>query len=335
MSAKRFRKVDPRIWNDYKFTHVSFCARFLFLFFLTHQNLTILGMLKIHKENLAVELGLSNLFDKPFDKTLSEGFDELVDAGLIEYDSAGLVVIKNFIKYNPPDNQNIVKSWGKGKDFLPECPLFYQHLKRLKRFCRERGDAYLKAFDSSFSEIETVPETVTQTVPETVTQTVPETVTQTIPETVTQTREKIEDRKIEEKKETYKERKPPNAFSIPKPPDVTDQTWNDFVQLRKVKKAPVTETCIQGFRREAEKADITLEAALSVTVLHGWQGFKADWLRNKNRQSNGGYAKPPPKTNQRYDDVCENLPDDFYPPPCAYDLRDFDLNGKLIKKEGK
>ena len=138
-----------------------------------------------------------------------------------------------------------------------------------------------------------------------------------------------------EKERNIKERKPPNAFSIPKPPDVTDQTWNDFVQLRKVKKAPVTETCIQGFRREAEKADITLEAALSVTVLHGWQGFKADWLRNKKRQSNGGYAKPPPKTNQRYDDVCENLPDDFYPPPCAYDLRDFDLNGKLIKKEGK
>lgn len=139
-----------------------------------------------------------------------------------------------------------------------------------------------------------------------------------------------------EKKETYKERNHTSNFSIPKPPDVTDQTWNDFVQLRKAKKAPVTETCIQGFRREAEKADITLEAALSVTVLHGWQGFKADWLRNKKRpQSSSGYDKPPPKTNQRYDDVCENLPDDFFPPPGAYDLKDFDLNGKLIKKEGK
>ena len=49
-----------------------------------------------------------------------------------------------------------------------------------------------------------------------------------------------------------------------RPDDVTEQTWNDFAEQRKASKAPLTATALEGIRREAGKAGISLEAALQV-----------------------------------------------------------------------
>ena len=62
------------------------------------------------------------------------------------------------------------------------------------------------------------------------------------------------------------------------PPDVSVAVWNDWCALRKSKRAAVTATCIDGIRREAEKAGITLEAAMAMACHRGWVGFKAEWL---------------------------------------------------------
>jgi uncharacterized protein YdaU (DUF1376 family) len=62
------------------------------------------------------------------------------------------------------------------------------------------------------------------------------------------------------------------------PDGVSDFVWQDFVILRKNKKAAITTTAINGFVREAAKAGITLEAALRLCCERGWTGFKADWL---------------------------------------------------------
>lgn len=59
--------------------------------------------------------------------------------------------------------------------------------------------------------------------------------------------------------------------------DVTDQTFSDFIELRKAKKAPVTLRAIEGIRSEAEKAGISLENALIECCSRGWIGFKAEW----------------------------------------------------------
>lgn len=67
------------------------------------------------------------------------------------------------------------------------------------------------------------------------------------------------------------------TFAIDCPEDVSASTWTDFVTLRKSKKAPITNTVIKGFRREAAAAGITLERAIEVACEMGWQGFRADW----------------------------------------------------------
>lgn len=86
---------------------------------------------------------------------------------------------------------------------------------------------------------------------------------------------------------------PKKTTIIKKPDDVSNQVWNDFNNLREAKKAPVTETVISRMRQEAQKINWTLEQAIIETCAQGWQGFKADYVRNRNsnqksNQKSGG-----------------------------------------------
>lgn len=71
--------------------------------------------------------------------------------------------------------------------------------------------------------------------------------------------------------------------TAPAPGDVDAQVWADWLALRKAKKAPVTETVIDGARREAAKAGMTFEAFLRVWCQRGSQGLQADWLKPHER----------------------------------------------------
>jgi hypothetical protein len=64
-----------------------------------------------------------------------------------------------------------------------------------------------------------------------------------------------------------------------RPSDVSDLVWNDWVKLRNKKRAEITETAIEGIRREANKAGVTLDFALSEACQRGWTGFKAEWVK--------------------------------------------------------
>ena len=69
------------------------------------------------------------------------------------------------------------------------------------------------------------------------------------------------------------------AEPVPKPDDVTEQVWDDWQQLRKAKRAPVTDTVVEGARAEAAKAGMTLEAFLQLWCIRGSQGLQAEWLK--------------------------------------------------------
>jgi hypothetical protein len=71
------------------------------------------------------------------------------------------------------------------------------------------------------------------------------------------------------------------ATSVACPPDVSEQVWNDWLQLRKTKKASVTETVIKGARSEASKIGWSLEQFLIEWCTRGSQGLKAEWLKEK------------------------------------------------------
>jgi len=74
------------------------------------------------------------------------------------------------------------------------------------------------------------------------------------------------------------------------PEDVAEQVWNDWLALRKAKKAPVTETVLEGARKEAGKASMTLEAFLRIWCRRGSQGLEASWLKSTERQAADEWA---------------------------------------------
>jgi uncharacterized protein YdaU (DUF1376 family) len=63
------------------------------------------------------------------------------------------------------------------------------------------------------------------------------------------------------------------------PPDVDQQIWDDWKQLRKAKKAPVTETVVSSARQEASKANMSFSDFLTVWCARGSQGLQAEWLK--------------------------------------------------------
>lgn len=68
-----------------------------------------------------------------------------------------------------------------------------------------------------------------------------------------------------------------------RPNDVDEQVWQDWLALRKAKRAPVTATTLIGAQAEANKAGMSLDAFLRVWCRRGSQGLEADWLKPNER----------------------------------------------------
>ena len=81
--------------------------------------------------------------------------------------------------------------------------------------------------------------------------------------------------------EKEKEWKKEKSNTVAPPDGVTDIVWQDWLTLRKAKKAAVTQTALNGIIKEAGKAGISLQAALETCCARGWTGFKAEWLKDK------------------------------------------------------
>lgn len=70
------------------------------------------------------------------------------------------------------------------------------------------------------------------------------------------------------------------------PDGVSQSVWEDFKNLRKAKKAPVTQRVIDGMREQADLAGWTLEKAMAECCIRGWQSFKAEWVADKSKLIN-------------------------------------------------
>jgi hypothetical protein len=60
-----------------------------------------------------------------------------------------------------------------------------------------------------------------------------------------------------------------------------ESLWEDFITLRKAKKAPLTASALKGIEREAKKAGMNIEEALYECCARGWTGFKAEWIKKE------------------------------------------------------
>lgn len=77
-------------------------------------------------------------------------------------------------------------------------------------------------------------------------------------------------------------KKKDSATSVACPPDVSQQIWDDWVALRKSKKAPITQTVLNGAIAEAKILGWPLEKFLAEWCSRGSQGLKAEWIVKAN-----------------------------------------------------
>ena len=73
-----------------------------------------------------------------------------------------------------------------------------------------------------------------------------------------------------------------SATVVACPPDVSQQVWGDWVALRKSKKAPITQTVLNGAITEAKILGWPLEKFLAEWCSRGSQGLKAEWIVKPN-----------------------------------------------------
>jgi len=88
-------------------------------------------------------------------------------------------------------------------------------------------------------------------------------------------------------------RKRSAATTAARPDDVSEPVWQDFQRLRREKRAPLTDTALAGVRREAEKAGVSLEAAIAYCCEAGWQGFNAGWYADRQGGAHTSVRPPP------------------------------------------
>lgn len=84
-------------------------------------------------------------------------------------------------------------------------------------------------------------------------------------------------------------------------PDVSDvpaDVLADFTALRKAKRAPMSQTALDGLRREGAKVGMSLAQVMAVCCERGWASFKADWVAG-NAQAAAGAAETPYQRSMR------------------------------------
>lgn len=142
----RYRKVDPRVWNDEKFRELSDAGKLVFFMLLTHPNMTALGAMRATTAGLAEELGWET-------EAFRDAFADVLAKGMAEHDAkACLIALPRFIKYNQPESPNVVKAWVGALDLLPECDLKSTVLHRAKQYAEDMTEGYAKAFQEAFAK---------------------------------------------------------------------------------------------------------------------------------------------------------------------------------------
>lgn len=142
----RYRKIDPRIWNDKKFRSMTDAGKLVFLFVLTHPHMTSIGAMRATLGGLADELGWEL-------KAFREAFGEAFEKGMVKHDpKASFLALPNFLKYNAPESPNVVKAWVSASDLLPECDLKEEVIQWVKDFVEGLPEAFAKALPKDFAK---------------------------------------------------------------------------------------------------------------------------------------------------------------------------------------
>lgn len=67
------------------------------------------------------------------------------------------------------------------------------------------------------------------------------------------------------------------------PPGVDAKVWSDWLEIRKAKNLPLTETAWSQLMAECQKAGLTVDTVIKECCLRGWGAFKASWWEREGK----------------------------------------------------
>lgn len=112
----RYRKVDPRMWNDARVRRASNDAKLLWSYLLTApESTSVPGVIPLFPDVLSARFKWSR-------EHVAELFTELQGMAYMDPD-AGLVWLPNAIKHNQPMNEKHLRGWLCWWEEAPECAL--------------------------------------------------------------------------------------------------------------------------------------------------------------------------------------------------------------------
>lgn len=126
----RYQKIEVATWNDDKFPQLSDSGKLLFFYFLTCPHSNSLGVFVLKMGYVIEDLKWTD--EKTFG-TLSE----VLDKGFVSYDEkTSVLLIHNFLKYNPPSNPNQFKCIREIFYSLPKSYLLLELNDRLETIAK-------------------------------------------------------------------------------------------------------------------------------------------------------------------------------------------------------
>lgn len=143
----RYAKIDRRTLNDAKYMNLSDDAQHIWLEILIHPSMTGFGAMRMTVSGLASEKGW------PLDR-YEAAFAELETSGMVKHDrSASFMWLPNFLKYNAPESPNVVNSWKKLLDLLPECAMREDMLAKIKELIGKMSASFITAFQTVIEHV--------------------------------------------------------------------------------------------------------------------------------------------------------------------------------------
>jgi hypothetical protein len=244
--VRDYGKVHTKFWSSETTRGLTDDGRMLALYLITSPHSTIAGAFHLPDGYVCEDMQWTL-------ERVAEAFAELLQQGFANRcETTKWVWITKHLEWNPPENPNQRKSAAKVAHGVPVKTCW-----KLE-FMRVCGPSL---------GIEAAP--ISNPSP---------TVAKPFPN-----QEPEQEPEQEQKQEEGKTRK--RAPLVSRPDDVTEQTWTDWTNLRKSKRAPVSETVLEQARKESEKAGIPLERFLTIWCLRGSQGLEAAWLRSDERKN--------------------------------------------------
>lgn len=268
-----YTRVESRFWQDEKMRAVSDDARYLMLYLLTSPHRNILGLYFLPSPYACFDLGWD-------EKRFHKGLQELLKAGSVKYDTTThVVLVQNYLKHNPLENPNQVKSAIDKLDEIPQTALFQEFLTVVEQYNKQYNKPFMKPLIERLRERLRQPGTGSETGSGSVLNTyaLDSACAQSL-----QSGESVEAEKVTATPDNIPQEKggPRSPFKSTRQEQLFDEFWAEYPKKRS--------------KGQAEKTWVKLnpDEQLFKTIMDGLRRAKTsvDWTRN------GGQYIPYPST---------------------------------------